>query len=345
MKNTQKHVFRSAALAFALAAAGELPAAETAPAAAVAGTPQAVFASVGGAVITQGEYATAFGAAARAKFFHGKPPQNEIAQLQRDVGEQMVARIVLLNEAKQRGLRPDGAEVDKTVQSYEQRYANSEHWKKSRAQMLPALVERLEQESLLNQLEKDVRGRVAPADKDAQAYYLKHPEKFTEPEQLRVSVILLKVDPSSPTAVWTKAEEEAQGIVKRLRDGADLAELARLHSGDRSAQQGGDMGYLHAGMLPAGAHEVLDKMQPGQISDAVRLLEGVAVFRLTDRKLARPVAFETVRERARDLMVSEQKDAAWSAFVAELKKKTPTQMDQSLFLPMAQPSNDQGNLK
>lgn len=340
MRQIPNYLSRAALLSLALVAAGDIVAANaTAQIAAAAVAQPAVFARVGDSVITQDEYSAAFNVAARGKFYHGKPPENEIAVLQREVGDQLVARILLLREAKQRGLRADDAEIQKTVQSYEQRYAGSEQWKKNRAQMLPPLLVRLEQDSLLSQLEKTVRTSVKLDQKQVKAYYAAHQAQFTEPEQLRVSVILLKVDPSAPSATWKKTDVQAQDIAKRTRAGEDFASLARQHSADPSAQQGGDMGYLHGGMLPDGAQQALTKLKAGQISDAVRLLEGFAVFRLADRKAARLHGFDAVKVRAQELAQREQSDRAWIAFVADLKTKSPAQIDQSRFLPLAEQSS------
>lgn len=336
MRLLPDHFSRAALLSLALLAATDVMAATVAPTVGAATVvAPAIFAKVGDVVITQDEYKTAFDAAARGKFYHGKPPEHEVALLQREVGDQMVARILLLREAKQRGLRPDAAEIQKTVQGYEQRYAGSEQWKKNRAQALPPLVARLEQEDLLSQLEKTVRGGVKVSEKQVKAYYAAHQEQFTEPEQMRVSVILLKVEPSATSATWKKAEEQAQALAKRVRAGEDFAALARQHSGDGSAPQGGDMGYLHSGMLPEGTQAALAKLKNGETSDAVRLLEGLAVFRLTDRKVARLRDFEAVKVRAQELAQRELGNDTWTAFIADLKTKTAIQMDQSRFLPLA----------
>lgn len=335
MRLLPDHFSRAALLSLALlAATGVMAATAAPPVGAATVVAPAIFAKVGDVVITQDEYKTAFDAAARSKFYHGKPPEHEVALLQREVGDQMVARILLLREAKQRGLRPDAAEIQKTVQGYEQRYAASEQWKKNRAQALPPLVARLEQEDLLSQLEKTVRGGVKVSEKQVKAYYAAHQEQFTEPEQTRVSVILLKVEPSATSATWKKAEEQAQALAKRVRAGEDFAALARQHSGDGSAPQGGDMGYLHSGMLPEGTQAALAKLKNGETSDAVRLLEGLAVFRLTDRKVARLRDFEAVKVRAQELAQRELGNDTWTAFIADLKTKTPIQMDQSRFLPL-----------
>ena len=295
----------------------------------------ASFASVGESSISHDEYNAAFAAATRAKFYHGKPPDAEIATLQREVAEQLVARVVLLREIKRRGLRPDAAAIQKQVAVYEQRYANSEQWKKNRAQLLPPLIARLEQDELLEKMEKSVREQHQPTDAQVKAYYAAHRDKFTEPEQMRVSVILLKVDPSANDAAWKAREEQARALARRLRAGEDFAGLARQHSAEASALQGGDMGYLHRGMLPDGSQGALEKLKVGEVSDPQRLLEGYAVFRVTDRKLAIPHSLEQVQVRARQLTQREQADLAWNAFVKDLKSGTPIEMDQSRFLPLA----------
>lgn len=336
MKRSHTYSRQAALLSLALLAAAPAIAGNSAPAAAA--QQKAVFARVGDAVISRDEYIAAYSAAARGKFYHGKPPEGGEAALQREVGDQLVARVLLLREARQRGIKPDQAVIQKTIQGYEQRYAGSAQWKQIRDKALPGLTARLEEDSLLAQLEKAVRAVPAPAQKEVKAYYAAHQDKFTEPEQLRVSVILLKVDPSSPSDAWVKANEQAQAIVRKLQGGADFAELARKQSADESALRGGDMGYLHAGMLPEGTQQVLNAMKPGEISNPVQVLEGMAVLRLADRKPARLNSFETVQQRAQELLQRDQQNEAWGRLIAELKKKTPAQIDQSLFLPLAESS-------
>jgi parvulin-like peptidyl-prolyl isomerase len=294
----------------------------------------AVFAKIGDVEITKEEYNAAFYNASRSQFYHGKPPEEVIAGLQREVEEKLVTRILLLQEAKRRGLRPDAAELKKVLDSYEQRYAKSEQWKKNREQVLPGLTARLEQENLLAQLEQRVRLVPAPSQEQVKKYYISHPEKFTEPEQLRVSVILLKVDPSSPKTEWEKTEKKAKQIIKKLQEGADFAALARVESGDPSAQQGGDMGYLHNGMLPEGAQSVLNKLKIGELSNPVPLLEGIGVFRLADRKISKLNNFETIHVRAQELLQREMGERAWKGLVASLKNETVIQIDRSNYLPL-----------
>jgi parvulin-like peptidyl-prolyl isomerase len=323
MKRTLHHLIGG--LLLSLAAAAALGA--DAPAA-------GVFARVGEQLITQDEFDAAFAAAARAKFYHGKPPEQELAALQRSVGQQLVERSLLLAEARQRQLQPDSAAIAKTVQGYEQRYAGNAKWQENRDRLLPPLVARLEQDDLLSQLEARVRGAVHASAADAQTYYQANPAKFTEPEQLHVAVILFKVEPSAPTAQWQAVDVQAQAVAGRARAGEDFAALARQYSADPSAAKGGDMGYLHLGMLPDGTQQALAKLQPGGTTDSLRLLQGLGVFRLVERKQARLQPLAAVQARAQELAQREQSERAWRDLIAALRLKTPAQLDTSRYLPL-----------
>lgn len=297
----------------------------------------AVFARVGDTVITQAQYQQALAIAQRKKYYHAKPPEGEYPRFQREVGDDVVNRVLLLREAKRRGIEPDRAQIKKTLDSYEARYRGSASWEANKSRMIESVTAQLESDSLLARLEASVRAIREPTAAQARAFYDRHRDLFVEPEQVKLSVILLKVDPSSAQAVWNAAHEEAKQIHKRLVAGADFAELAKLHSADSSAANGGDMGYVHRGMLPEAVHGVVDKLAPGKFSEPVQVLEGVAVLRLDDRKVAQQRAFDEVRERSGDLWQREQGDVAWKQLIADLRRKVTVWIDESVYAPLPPP--------
>jgi len=322
-----------APLAFALLAAAPAVSAADPPASAPP-PPAAAFARVGDLTITRQQFEAAVVSAARNKFYHGAIPESEIAKLRRDVGERIVNDALLLREAKRRQIVADAAAIQKTLDGYDARYKGNPDWQKQRGEMLAGLRQKLEEASILEQLEAAVRKVPEPKVADVEAYYAAHPDKFTSPEQVRVSLILLSVDPSSPKPKWDAARDEAAAIIKRLQAGADFGQLANLHSGDPSAAKGGDLGYVHRGVLPEPAQEALDRLKTGQVSAPVVLLEGVAILRLDDRKPAHLNALAAVADRARDLLRREQSEAAWSALIARLRKETPPTINESLYVPV-----------
>jgi parvulin-like peptidyl-prolyl isomerase len=202
------------------------PPATSAPA--VAAKP---FAVVGGTVISGADFQRALAVATRKKYYHAKPPEGEYAKFQREVGDDIVNRVLLLAEAKRRGIQPDRDKIKAAVEGYEAQYKNSAQWQTNRERMLAAVVPQLESDSLLQRLETLVRSVPEPSEAVVRTYYEQNRQLFVEPEQVKLSAILLKVDPSSRQAVWDSAMSEARTIHKKLVAGADFAELARVHSG------------------------------------------------------------------------------------------------------------------
>jgi parvulin-like peptidyl-prolyl isomerase len=150
-------------------------------------------------------------------------------------------------------------------------------------------------------------------------YYDSHLELFTEPEKLRLSVILLKVDPGAPDEDWKKAWDEALKISDQIKGGADFAEMARKHSRDKTARNGGDMGYLHRGRVPVAIQDGVDKFKVGEVSAPYKGLEGISVFRLEDRIPADRKAFQRSEQRARELLMRDRRDMAWKTYIERLR--------------------------
>ena len=332
-------VFALAAITASAMAADPKPAGAAKPAGTGAAThgvvAAPVFAVVAGTSISTAEYDALWTTVQRQKFYHRKAPEAEVAQVRREVGDQIINRVLLTSEVARRGVAPDGAKVQAQLAEYEQRYQGTPSWPKIKAERLPALTRELERQSALERLSAEVRQVTAPDERTARSYYEGHPELFTEPEQLRFSVILLKVDPSSRKPVWDKAREEATAIRERIARGADFAEMARLHSSDSSAERGGDVGYVHRGMLPEGLADKLTALAPGQVSDPHVVLEGVTLLRFVDRKAPRLREFAQVRERAGQLWAREESERRWSAFLAGLRKEASvTVVDATRYPPV-----------
>jgi len=278
------------------------------------------FAIVNGRHIPTQEYESAFASLVRQKFYHGQLPEKEIVAAREEVKNRLVQRIVLLEEANRRGLVANGAQIDETIAGYEARYASSAAWRENRERLLPGLRQQLEEQSLVSQLEVNVRAVSDPSDDEVKRFYDEKPELFTEPEKLHLSAILLAVDPSSPATAWEATRAEAQAIYKRLMAGADFSETARLHS-SAYAESGGDMGYLHRGMLPEAMQGRIDAYALGQINEPIETLQGMAIVRLDERLAARKRDFADVAPRARDLLIRERQDQAWKGLIDKLVAK------------------------
>ena len=68
-----------------------------------------------------------------------------------------------------------------------------------------------------------------------------------------------------------ESDEFVNELMKQLRNGGDFAALAKEHSGAVEAPQGGDLGWIARLQRPKPVEDVLFALQPGQVSDPVKL--------------------------------------------------------------------------
>lgn len=280
----------------------------------------AVYALVNGKPILRKEFHSIFSNDLRQKFYHGQVTEERLEASRKTVTDTLVERILLLEEAGRRGLVADPERVAKTIAEYDARYAGRPNWQQNRETLLPGLRKELSERDLLEQVEKATRGVPEASEEEVRKFYEARKDLFTEPEKMRIHAILLKVDPSSAPAVWAAALEEAKGIVRRLRAGANFEDEARVKSNDESGERGGDMGYMHLGMLPQALQAHISDYKPGEIRDPVEVLQGVGIFRLDERVPAQLRSFDEVKKRARELLNRERADQAWADLRARLRQ-------------------------
>ena len=102
------------------------------------------------------------------------------------------------------------------------------------------------------------------------------------------------------------SEDEAKKIIAQLQGGADFAQLAKEHSTDPGAAQGGDLGWFKKGdMLPEFSAAAF-ALQPGQITETpVHTQYGWHIIKVEGRRQAPPPNFEQARDQLRQDMIQE----------------------------------------
>jgi peptidyl-prolyl cis-trans isomerase D len=142
-----------------------------------------------------------------------------------------------------------------------------------------------------------LESKVPVGDAELKAFYeeqkTKSPESFSQPEQRRVSHILLQVaDAKDDAAVKAKAEE----LLKRAQGGEEFAKLAKQFSQDPgSAQAGGDLGWSERKVWVAPFADAAFGMKVGEIKGPVKTQFGYHVLRLDGIRDASVKTFEQSR--------------------------------------------------
>ena len=278
------------------------------------------FALVNDQAIPAQQFHEAFQQGVRETYYHGKVTDKELKNFRDGVVQKLINETLLLQQAAKLGIKPNPDQVNKEIEKETAKYRKQANWEKGKDAIIASVRPKIELENTLEQLEQQTRSIQEPSEKAVKKYYQENPDQFTAPEKWNVSIIMLKVDPSSPSSTWQEAAELADDLVRRLRGGENFEELARIHSGDESAVEGGNMGYIHTGMLSKPAQNVLNTMEIGQISEPVMLLQGVAIFRLNGVQGAKLNEFEAVKARAKDLLKRQLADEAWENLIITLRK-------------------------
>ena len=106
--------------------------------------------------------------------------------------------------------------------------------------------------------------------------------------------------------ILVASEDEAKKIIDDLKKGGDFAALAKAHSTDPGAANGGDLGFFkRPDMLPEFS-EVAFALKPGEISQTpVKTRYGWHVIKLEERRTATPPTFEQARDELRQTMIQE----------------------------------------
>ncbi len=103
--------------------------------------------------------------------------------------------------------------------------------------------------------------------------------------QSRARHILLR-----PTAQLNESQARARllDFKKRVQAGqADFAALAREHSQDGSAAQGGDLGWASPGMFVPEFENVMNQLAPGEVSEPLMSRFGLHLIQLQERRQAK----------------------------------------------------------
>ncbi len=99
---------------------------------------------------------------------------------------------------------------------------------------------------------------------------------------------------------------------------ADFAKLARDHSQDGSAAEGGDLGWVSPGMFVPEFEEVMNKLQPGQMADPTISRFGVHLIQVLERREA-PISERELREFARNSLREKKFDETYQLWAQEVR--------------------------
>ncbi len=252
------------------------------------------------------------------------------AQFRSRAIDNLINRRLLLERAQAEGLVPKDEEVAAELEKV--RTAINEGGQDS-----TAFQKRLAQFSMT---EEDVKGEIrinlslqrlqeklaasypAATPDDAVKYYADHTQEFESPEEVRASHILIRSAETDSAAVRAEARKKTEGILAELRGGRDFADAAKEHSQDPgSKQNGGDVGYFSRGRMVPQFEAAAFTLGIGKISDVVETPFGFHILKVTEKRAARLIPIEEVRDKIVEYLDQTKGNRAMQAVIEEARAK------------------------
>jgi peptidyl-prolyl cis-trans isomerase SurA len=233
--------------------------------------------------------------------------------LMRQVLEQMIMARVLAQNAKEVGVKPTEADIDRAVSDVaQQNGVTVQQMRESLSQQGIALATFREQVAgeiiNLRLREREAVSKVVISEAEVDAQLAKRGGVAST--EYEIAQVLLRL-PTDPSAQALQAKTAlAEDLVKRASAGADFAELAREHSEAPEALQGGSLGWRSADRLPELFVNAVSKLQAGQVAPPVRSPAGLHVLKLIDKRSQAPQAATVSRTHARHILLAATTPAA-----------------------------------
>jgi len=136
-------------------------------------------------------------------------------------------------------------------------------------------------------------------------------------KQTRARHILIKVN---ELVSESEARRKLVALKERLDNGADFAELARLHSNDLSAAKGGDLGWLYQGDTVPDFEKAMDGLKINQTSEPIQSPFGFHLIQVLERRTEDATA-ERQRLTARQVLRERKADEAYQDWVRQMRDR------------------------
>jgi peptidyl-prolyl cis-trans isomerase C len=258
-----------------------------------------------------------------------QPPGGE--RFYREVLDSVVARKLLLADARAAGVTVPEAELKAQVDGLRQRFPDAETFKKAldsqgmtEAKMSADLHDQL---LLRHYIEDKIVPQVQITDEAAKTFYDQNQQAMKQPEARHLRHILIAAPQNAPAADRQKAKAKAEDLRSQVEKGGDFAQLASANSDDPGSKaRGGDLGWLSKGQTVPQFEQAAWALQLNQTSPVVETQFGYHVIQLAEApKPETTVPFEQAKDRIQSLLRQRGTQDAVRAKVEALKAKAQVQ--------------------
>ncbi len=281
---------------------------------------------VNGTVITQAELDSQMKIVMDRLRASGRLPDvSQLDQIRSQVLENLIARELLYQESQKKGIKISEEELNEQLTKLKAQFPNEAEFNNALNRMNlteASIKEKLKRDlSLKKLIEDEVAPKVTVSDSDIRAFYEKNPEAFKQPERVKASHILIKVDPKADASQKAEAQKKIDLVKEKLQKGEDFGALAKEYSEGPTGPKGGDLGYFTRGQMVKPFEEAAFAMKPGEVSGTVETRFGYHLIKVTDKTPEGTMPYDDVKERLGEFLKQQKIQEEINVYVKRLEEK------------------------
>ena len=152
-------------------------------------------------------------------------------------------------------------------------------------------------------------------------FYNQHKKDFEQPEQVRLSEILIATgdNPDDPQKL-AAAEANAKKAADRLHNGEKFEDVARQMSSGPTAADGGDLGMFKRGALAKELEDQTFAMKVGEVTEPIRTRQGFVILKITEHSQAGVPSLKDMTPRIEEAIYYQKLQPALRAYLTKLRE-------------------------
>ncbi len=254
------------------------------------------------------------------------PGAGDAAEREKNLLRDLIDQQLLLSKGKELGVNPD-AEVTRRLDEIRKQnnFATMEELEKAARSQNVSYEDfkaNIRNSIITGNVIRDEVGRtIRMSTAEQHKYYDDHKSELQQPEQVRLSEILVPTAANADDAALAAAQKKAEGLYAKLKGGADFAALAKEASGGPTAAQGGDLGQFKHGALAPVLETKTFALPVGGYTEPTRTRQGFVILKATEHQQAGIPPFEQVQGEVQNAMYQDAIQPALRAYLTRLREE------------------------
>jgi peptidyl-prolyl cis-trans isomerase SurA len=259
-------------------------------------------------------------------------PQQQLFEQEHNLLRDLIDQQLLLSKGKELGITGESETVRRLDEIRKQNHLDSMEDLQKAAEAQGVSFEDFKQHIregvISSQVIRDEVGRhLSVSQSEVQQYYSQHKSDFEQPEQVRLSEILIATPNPDDSVQVAAAQKKADDIAAKLKSGADFAELAKTESGGPTAAQGGDLGEFKRGQLAKTLEDQTFDLKPGEYTQPIRTKQGYVILKVTEHTAGGVQPLKDVEPQVEEALYQQKMAPALRQYLTKLREQAYIEID------------------